>query len=976
MLIFLSIILSFNLYAQDTYEKDQWHFNNTSKEIIINKDLHNKKSRKSKDDFDINASNITKLKLKKEVVVAVIGTGVDINHPDLKNNIFKNKVECIDGKAPFLTDEDKDKNGFPGDCHGWNFLSLTEIEIRNYIKENYADWSEEKKKGLKQRLEQIKRNPYDTNGHETHIAGIIAAVSNNNRGVKGFSNQIKILPLKVYDTSTAAAQNFLDIAVLSKTVKKPISKLIKNAINYAIRMKVDVINLSLGLKRKVLINDIRPAIKRALQNNIIIVASANNFSSNDAAYPCQEIGVICVGSVNRFGELASTSNFGKDVDILAPGESILSTYPTSLYPLNFFLENGYSVQSGTSQATPIISAAAALLKGLNPEINSLDLKRKILNATRSPLEKQGYTSSTTGLIQFDKLLEENSYWVFPRFKITKNFKFDAKEKTVTGSLFFQNYSNKKRQTKIRVSTQDSKFFNFDPYETKEFKFKLLDYKESNESQLKLSVFINQREWIIKVPIIIVNNNDHYVIKSLDTKKRLLPILSQSKRNYNFYNFEKRADNNIYINLYKESETEIKKSYSLNINKPKKVISLFKEDLNYDGKNDFLLITQESILENEKNIPYYKYHYLSKDLTPLFKGKSSFLSKIEFHTIEFKNQRTTNQKIATIPISADSIRFIKNKLDENNDIAIPIFLMRNSIIPKREQKNLPFSLLETRPSDQIFTYKINEKLNFQITSLSKRINHQEIFPYSPKNNSLKIYGPLKPSVECPSNQCFEFTILNDSTYYKESKNVKVFGTFSIIKEIDKDFDLENNVFIESLDLDNKKINKLNIERTNYGESIFINNKKQSFISFEEFSKYANLKNFISNDSVILNRTKDINKIESIYIDLKTKQKIKVQKNWVNYTFVTHKELMNMIRPITIKINGQAQPAFLWDARRYNESSFRTLVFKKGEILSPVKFNIMPPKGCSPLSIRYNEQSDFFELPFQCLNNTLRIYPFTL
>ncbi|MFN9069206.1 MAG: S8 family serine peptidase, partial [Bdellovibrionales bacterium] len=139
----------------------------------------------------------------RQIIVAVIDTGVDINHEDLKNNYWKNPGETgkdSKGRNKETNGIDDDKNGFVDDVHGWNFVSGN-------------------------------HNLSDNHGHGTHITGIIAAEANNNKGIVGIAPEVSIMTLKYFDPLSPGADN------LKNTIK---------AINYAVKMGAHIINYSGG----------------------------------------------------------------------------------------------------------------------------------------------------------------------------------------------------------------------------------------------------------------------------------------------------------------------------------------------------------------------------------------------------------------------------------------------------------------------------------------------------------------------------------------------------------------------------------------------------------------------------------------------------------------------------------------------------------------------------------------------------------
>lgn len=182
----------------------------------------------------------------------------------------------------------------------------------------------------------------DLNGHGTHVAGTIAA-SSNNIGIVGVAPEVKLLILKVLDYRGSGT----------------VGSLVK-AIDYAINWTgpnneiVNILSLSLGLpySKEILHN----AIKQAVLNDIVVVVASGNegdgdLSTDEYSYPAGYEEVIAVGAIDNNNNVANFTNTNKEVDLYAPGVGIKSTY----------LGNDYSELSGTSMATPHITGALALL---------------------------------------------------------------------------------------------------------------------------------------------------------------------------------------------------------------------------------------------------------------------------------------------------------------------------------------------------------------------------------------------------------------------------------------------------------------------------------------------------------------------------------------------------------------------------------------------------------------------------------------
>ena len=284
------------------------------------------------------------------VVIAIIDSGVQIDHPDLRDNIWQNKKE-ITGNGI-----DDDRNGFIDDVNGWDFVN------------NVSDPRPKFMSG------------FSASGvlHGTIVAGIAAASGNNAAGISGVSWRAQIMPLKVLDDKGEGDTN----AVIK-------------AIDYAIANDADIINFSfVGFGNS---HALERAIRRAYNAGIIMVAAAGNeqeggngyFLDEKPMYPACHDGsilenmVIGVSATDALDQKASFSSYGsKCVDIAAPGVSIYSTavYAPEKSIDNVFFNKYYDgYWSGTSMAAPMVSGAIALLETVGPGMSRAEITRNVID---------------------------------------------------------------------------------------------------------------------------------------------------------------------------------------------------------------------------------------------------------------------------------------------------------------------------------------------------------------------------------------------------------------------------------------------------------------------------------------------------------------------------------------------------------------------------------------------------------------------
>jgi subtilisin family serine protease len=221
----------------------------------------------------------------------------------------------------------------------------------------------------------------DDNGHGTHVAGIIAASVNNRRGIAGLTWQGKIMPIKALDAAGSGTSFSVADGIIEATDRG-----------------ASVINLSLG--NYAASQFLRDAVRYAEQHNALIVAASGNDNSSQLSYPAAYPEALAVAATTSADQIATFSNYGTYVDIAAPGDNIASTY----------MDNQYAALSGTSMATPHVTALAALIKSVNRKLTNRDVYA-IITSTALDRGATGYdTHYGYGLIQMDKAVEKAKTW--------------------------------------------------------------------------------------------------------------------------------------------------------------------------------------------------------------------------------------------------------------------------------------------------------------------------------------------------------------------------------------------------------------------------------------------------------------------------------------------------------------------------------------------------------------------------------------
>jgi len=222
--------------------------------------------------------------------------------------------------------------------------------------------------------------PDDGYGHGTHVAGIIAAEPDNGLGMAGLAPLARILPVRVLDDDGEGS--------FGRTA-------------YGIRWAVDhgaqVLNLSLTLTQDD--PQVRRAVQYAVDHNVVAVAAAGNrpcpeSGADETVYPAAYPQVIGVGAANKAGDVSGFSSCGSWVDVLAPGVSIVSIAPKDARKPECSDGKGWCYLTGTSEAAPFVSAAAALrIAQLGvAEYDAAEVTRDVIRAGRDGLDLKALLS--------------------------------------------------------------------------------------------------------------------------------------------------------------------------------------------------------------------------------------------------------------------------------------------------------------------------------------------------------------------------------------------------------------------------------------------------------------------------------------------------------------------------------------------------------------------------------------------------------
>ena len=280
----------------------------------------------------------------ESVVVAVLDSGIDLDHPDLKGKVWSNPREIENNGI------DDDNDGCIDDFYGCSFVT--------------ANGSDPSCAAPGQNL--IK----DDHGHGTFVSGIIAAQGNNGLGVIGTAPGVRVMPVKILDCTGGGTASQAALGLL-----------------YAARLGARVANVSFGAEGEslTLVNAMREAHDKY---GMVIVAPTGNSGRRGVSFPARLRETIAVASSGTALDPLARSSFsdwGAEVRVAAPGLNVVSTVPMEHCSAWRCAEGQpYAIASGTSFAAPIVSGLAALLISRTPNL-SPDAVARIISSTAQPL---------------------------------------------------------------------------------------------------------------------------------------------------------------------------------------------------------------------------------------------------------------------------------------------------------------------------------------------------------------------------------------------------------------------------------------------------------------------------------------------------------------------------------------------------------------------------------------------------------------
>lgn len=925
--------------VQDELFPYQWALYNQGQTLIREKDDIHNLPMKGVLNKDIGWKNLVGKFSAKRPIIAVLDSGVDLTHPELQGNLWRNDAEC-NGKPG----DDDDKNQLIDDCNGWNFTEAI-------TSENAKDVT-------------------DIDGHGTHISGIIAAL-NDGTGMVGVTPNALIMPIKVMKDSNSKS----DV---------PSSEAFARGIQYAVDNGADVINMSLGWPRSLETKLLRDAVYYALSNGVAIVAAAGNNNSSEPLFPCAYDGVICVGASTINGKFAGFSNYGGHVDTIAPGEGILGLNPMILEP-EFFPVPGFELRSGTSQAAPLVAGMIGALKAKNKDITIDQIFAKIYSA-ESFKDQKKYIMG--GEATWESLNAEITAPVIrPIFKKVRQlvFRGDSSESKLVVSI--RNFGiasgaiNVKMESLskgIEISSDAESIDKLNQGEFKDVTFNVTLKNLNAESNIAIKVTIEDgnesRSYINEIPVVrdIKNVANFKKIPFVFSDKavpvggvrgnEILSYLStvesfgvSTKHEFFMKRIVKDGENKkLEILVFsKQGNQYVQSPANIYVNDALSMVNFIRADMNLDGKEDYLIQTLVE-KDGKKSFVFSFYNHEMKPLWPKFQDAKLSLDLF----VENMND----------------ITFIRFDHPTLGKMMVPAFFT-NGMLPKVDQPITSWERWDSTRKKRLFYLEPMTDGTLRIRSLTTNVweesvkkefktkwfdtvETEQLLPVSAEDSAkgeLRVMVTVGPGTK---RQIFIYSFNTKSS----SHGLKIPQLVLQTDSVDPLLTITNNGLENTGDVyfniyDRTRAKLVTTKALAQDREFIFRHETESDLIAGHIASFEN-----NNDRFTVFQTRE----ELISITSGTNSK-RSSRAKLRYSFLSQKLLSEMYYPVSYKRAGASSPALYVDATSVTGNRIYLFEEQNGELVSSIRNSLVVPNGCRPLNPNFSAQSGAHEFIFLCLEN---------
>ncbi len=943
----LSLFLSFSAFAtvvppenakmlvEDELFSYQWALYNQSQIYVLEKDDIHNLPMTGVAGKDIGWGNLLPALSQNRVIVAVLDSGVDLNHPELQGNLWKNEKEC--GKDPKI---DNDGNKLPGDCNGWNFTeALTTDEAKN---------------------------PSDIDGHGTHIAGIIAA-AHNGEGMVGVSPNAIIMPVKVLSDSSTSTQ-------------VPSSDAFARGIIYAVDNGAQIINMSLGWPRSLETKALRDAVTYAIKKNVIIVAAAGNNNSFEPLFPCAYEGVVCVAASTLNGNYAGFSNYGGHVDVVAPGEGILGLNPTILEP-EFFSVSGFEIRSGTSQAAPIVAGLLASVIAREGSITIDEALARVYSAAKSQDHNKYINGGEANWSALSRKV--TTPVVRPLLKLLRQVVVRGDLSSSKFNLPVKNFGTPSGAYSVKVESLtpsihvNNEVVSFDQLasgEVQQIPFSVSVVDADGEGSLKLKITVADQNgesvYFNEVPVARdVTNEPSFLTIPFSFAKTPVPVggvrNGEIVTSLNTIEAYVPSDKHEYVvrRTVKDGEksktelTVIRRTNGKMLELPQKIqvengvttINFVRIDLNLDGKEDYFVHTLAQTGETK----FFVFSFFDENLNPLWSSFQHIKLDIDVYV---KNM--------------NDLVFVRKDNTALGKMMVPAFFTEG-MVPERNQSLTSWQRADRGVKDRLYYLNV-ENNTFKIHALTTKIWEESIkAELKSKWFDTVMNEQLLPVTDADAKKGIIRLMVSvglgtkrDLFIHEVSTNGITHGSKlpQIVIQTDNVDTLQTvsaqglrpsgDVFLNIFDRTRGKI-IVTKGTAQAGELIYRHDAETDILA----GHLMTFENKGQRTSVLQTREK------LVTINHETNKKTERAK--LRYSFLTQKLLSELYYPIIYKRDGAQSPGLYVDSTSITGNRVYLFEEQNGKLVMSIRNSILSPVNCRAMNPHYSAEAGASEFVFLCL-----------